>query len=176
MFLEKYGSLALYDEHLKKRFIIDHIQLEFDKTDGWTLMGISEKEDGTLYDHDYFCIHDDIFDRIRSTHQDRNILWKFISNEPNEDEYHSEATQINNYKIQNKKRTANKYSTKHTLQRKSQKIVDYSKNSFDDFRVMIVDPPPKLNSDESDVISICYGLLMENKSDEVISKILLTRI
>ena len=34
MFLEKYGSLSLYDEDLEKRFIIDHEQLEFDKTDG----------------------------------------------------------------------------------------------------------------------------------------------
>ena len=58
MFLEKYGSLDLYDEHLKKRFIIDHVQLEFDQTDGWTLIGILEKEDRTLYDHEYFCIHD----------------------------------------------------------------------------------------------------------------------
>ena len=27
MFLEKYGSLALYDEYMEKRFIIDHEQL-----------------------------------------------------------------------------------------------------------------------------------------------------
>ena len=31
MFLEKYGSLALYDEDLEKRIIIDHEKLEFDK-------------------------------------------------------------------------------------------------------------------------------------------------
>ena len=43
-------------------------------------------------DHDYFCIHDDLFDRIQSPHQDRNILRKFISNEPNENESQSEAT------------------------------------------------------------------------------------
>ena len=121
MFLAKYGSLDIYDEDLKKRFIIDHEQLQFDKTDGWNLIGIPEKEDGTLSDHEYFCIHDDLFDRIQSTRQDRNILWRFILNEPNEDEYQSEATEINNDKIQNKKRTANKYSTKHTLQRKRQK-------------------------------------------------------
>ena len=85
-FLAKYGSLALYDENMEKRFIIDHKKLQSDKTDGWTLIGIPEKEDGTLSDHDYFCIHDDLFDRIKSTHQNRNILWKFISNETNEDE------------------------------------------------------------------------------------------
>ena len=64
MFLEKYGSLALYDECPKNIFITDHEQLEFDKTDGWTLIGIHDKEDGTLSDHEYFCIHDDLFDII----------------------------------------------------------------------------------------------------------------
>ena len=58
MFLAKYGSLALYDEDLEKRFIIDHEQLQFDKTDGWTLIGLPEEEDGTLSDLEYFCIHD----------------------------------------------------------------------------------------------------------------------
>ena len=48
------------------------------------LIGIPEKPDGTLSYHDYFCIHDDLFDRIQSTYKDRTILWKFISNEPNE--------------------------------------------------------------------------------------------
>ena len=43
MFLEKYGNMALYDEDLKKIFIIDHKKLQFDTTDGWTLIGIPEK-------------------------------------------------------------------------------------------------------------------------------------
>ena len=84
MFLAKYVSLDLYYEYMKKRFIIDHEILEISKTDGWTLIGITEKEDGTLSDNEYFFIHDDIFDKIQSNHQDRNILWKFISNEKNE--------------------------------------------------------------------------------------------
>ena len=109
-----------------------------------------------MSDHKYFCIHDDIFDKIISTNQDSNILWRFISNEPNEDEYHSEATEIHNKKIQNKKRTANKYSNKHTLQIKRKKSIDFRKNSSDYFRVMIVDPPPKFNRDESDALSIFY--------------------
>ena len=71
--------------------------------------------------HKYFYIHDDLFDIIQSTHQDINMLWSFISNEPNEDESKSEATEIHNEKIQNKKRTDNKYSTNNNLQRKRQK-------------------------------------------------------
>ena len=47
----KYGSLDLYDKDVKKRFIIDHKQLQYDKTDGCTLIGITEKEDGTFSDH-----------------------------------------------------------------------------------------------------------------------------
>ena len=74
MFLAKYGSLDLYDEDLEKRFIIDHEQLQFDKADGWTLIGIPEKEYGSLSDHDHFCIHDDLFDIIKSTDQNQNTL------------------------------------------------------------------------------------------------------
>ena len=59
-----------------------------------------------MYDHEYFCIHDDLFDIFQSTHQDRNVLWRFISNEPNEDESQSEVTEIQNDNIQNNKRTA----------------------------------------------------------------------
>ena len=80
MFLAKYGSLALYDEDLEKRFIIDHEQLKFDKTDGWTLIEIPEKEDGAFSDHEYLCIHDDLFDRIKSADQDQNFLWGFSYN------------------------------------------------------------------------------------------------
>ena len=131
MFLAKYGSLALYDVDLEKRFIIDHKQLQFDKTNEWTLIGLPEKEDGTLSDHDYFCIHDDMFDRIKSTHQDQSFLWEFSYNEITEDESQSEAIETHNDKIQNKKRRATKYSTKHTLQKKRQKPVAYMENSFD---------------------------------------------
>ena len=73
--------MALYDVDLEKIFITDHEQLQFDKTDGQTLIGIPEKEDGTLSDHEYFWIHDDLFDRIKSTHQDQIFLWKFSYNE-----------------------------------------------------------------------------------------------
>ena len=91
------------------------------KNVGWTLIGIPEKPDETFPDHEYLCISDDLFDRIQPTHQDRNIMWKFISNEPNENEYHSEATEIQEDEVQSKKRSTTKYSTKHTLHRKRQK-------------------------------------------------------
>ena len=176
MFLAKYWSLALYDDDPEKIFIIDHEQLQFDKTDGWNLIGIPEKEDGSLSDHKYFCIHDDLFDRIKLTDKDQNFLWKISFNELTEDESHSEATETQNDKIQNKKRSATKYSTKHTLQRKRQKPVDYRKNSLDDFRLMIVDPHPKLDSDELELLSNCYGQSMKNEPNEHIAKRVLTHL
>ena len=125
------------------------------------MIGIIEKEDESLSDHDYFCIHDDMFERIKSTDQDQTFFWKFSYNEITEDESQSEAIGTQNYKIQNKKRSANKYSTKHTLQRKRQKQVDYRDNSLDDFSLMIVDPHPKLHIDELEVLSKCYGQAMK---------------
>ena len=35
------------------------------------LIVIPEKPDGTLVDHEYFCIHDDLCGRTQSTHQDK---------------------------------------------------------------------------------------------------------
>ena len=106
-------------------------------------------------DHEYFCIHDDLFDRIKSTHQDQTFLWKFSYNEITEDESQSEAIETHNDMIQNKNMRATKYSTKHTLQRKRQKIVDSMENSFDDFRLMIVDPHPKLHIGDLVILSKC---------------------
>ena len=145
IFLEKYGSLDLYDEDLKKIFIIDHKQLQSDKNSGWTLIGIPDKPDGTLSDHEYLGIHYDLFDIIKSSHQDRNIMWKFILNEPNVKKSQSESTKIYDDKIQNKKRSITKKLTKHTLKRRREKTVDYREKSFYYFRLIILDPSPKLD-------------------------------
>ena len=67
MFSEKYSSLALYDEDMEKIFIIEHEQLQFDKNERLALPGIHKKHGGTLTDHEYIFIYDDIFDRIQST-------------------------------------------------------------------------------------------------------------
>ena len=118
MFLAKYGSLDIYDEDIEKLFIIDHKQLQFDTKYEWTLIGIPEKPDGTLVNHKYFCIHDYLFDIIQSTHHNKNIIWDYISNEPNKNESQSEITEICDDKIQTKKRGITKKPTKHTLHRK----------------------------------------------------------
>ena len=41
---------------------------------------------------------------------------------------------------------------------------------------MLVDPPQKLNSEESDIISSCFGTSIENQSNEVMSNTVLTNI
>ena len=86
------------------------------------LIGITGKPDGTFSDHEYFCIHDDLFGRVQSTRQDKNIMWKFISNEPNKNEYQSESTEIHDDKIQNKKRSATKTKPNVLFKERGKKI------------------------------------------------------
>ena len=99
-----------------------------------------------------------------------------FSNEPNDNESHSEVTEICDDKIQNKKSSINKKSINHTLQRKRQKTVDYRNNSFEKFRLMIVDPLQKLYSEEWNVLPSYFGISSEKQSNEVIFKILLTHL
>ena len=97
-----------------------HEQLQFDKNYGRDLIGIPKKPDGNLVDREYFCIHDGIFDRIQSTLQNKTIMWKFISNEPNENEYHSKSTEICDNKIQYKKRSiAKKINQSYSSEKKA---------------------------------------------------------
>ena len=98
------------------------------------------------------------------------FLWKFSFNELNEDESQSEATEKHNDKIQNKKRTTKTYLTKHNIQRKRQKPVDYRNNSFGDFRLMIIYPHPKLDSDGLELLYNWYGHPMKNQSNEDIPR------
>ena len=69
----------------------------------------------------FWCIHDDLFYIIHPTHQDKNIMWKFISNKQNKNGSQSEATEIRDDNIQNKKRIITKKPTNYNLQRNRQK-------------------------------------------------------
>ena len=71
MFRVKHVSLPLYDEDLDKRIIIDQKQLQLDKNYGSNLFVICDKPGCSLSDRETFCIHDNIFYRIQSTHQDK---------------------------------------------------------------------------------------------------------
>ena len=54
MFLEKYVSLAPYYEDVKRIFVIDHEELQFDKNDGCTLIVLPDEPNGLMSDHKYF--------------------------------------------------------------------------------------------------------------------------
>ena len=77
MSLEKYGSLALYDEYVKIIFIIDHEELQFDKNIGWTLIVIPYEPNGSMSDRDIFFIHDDLLVGIKWTHKEMNYWYYF---------------------------------------------------------------------------------------------------
>ena len=81
-FLAKYGGLYLYDIDMEKRYSIDDKEIHFVKGDGYALIGNLDHLYGTSTDHEYFCIHDDLFDRILETDQNYNIILKVIHKEP----------------------------------------------------------------------------------------------
>ena len=79
-------------------------------------------------DHEYIFIRDDIFDRTKSSHQDKNNMWKFISHEPNEIEYHSEETDTCDDRIQNKKGVLPKNQPIMLFRERGKKVLTIKKN------------------------------------------------
>ena len=60
-FLAKYGGLSPYDIDMEKRYSIDDKEIRFVKGYGYALIGNPYHPDGTSIDHEYFCIHYDLF-------------------------------------------------------------------------------------------------------------------
>ena len=77
-FLAKYGGLYLYDIDTQKRYSIDDKEIHLVKGYGYALIGNPGFPDGSSTDHEYFCIHDDLFDRILATEQDSDITLNLI--------------------------------------------------------------------------------------------------
>ena len=63
-FLAKHGGMSLYDIDFGKRYSIDGEDIHFVKSKVYALIGNPDHPDGTSTDHEYFCIHDDLFKRI----------------------------------------------------------------------------------------------------------------
>ena len=80
-FLAKYGGLSLYDIDMEKRYSIDDKEIHFVKVDGYALLGNLDHPDGSSTDHEYFCIHNNLFDRILETEQDYYITLNVIHRE-----------------------------------------------------------------------------------------------
>ena len=77
-FLAKYGGLSLYKIDTEKRYSIDDKEIHFVKGDGYALIGNPDNPDGSSTDHEYFCIHENLFDRILETDQDYDITLNVI--------------------------------------------------------------------------------------------------
>ena len=80
-FLAKYGGLYLYYIDTEKRYSIDDKEIHFVKGGGYALIGNPDHPDGSSTDHEYFCIHDNLFDRILETEQDLDITLNVIHRE-----------------------------------------------------------------------------------------------
>ena len=98
----------MYNEYLKKYPSFTMKIMNLIKNLGQGLIVIPEEPNVYLSDHEYFCIHDIIFDRIKSTHKDKNISLNIISKEPNENHSYCDATDIRDDNICKKKKTLSK--------------------------------------------------------------------
>ena len=54
--MAKYGGLDIYYEHLKKRYTIDHEDIQFVKNKGCALIGLTDEPDGSSTDYENFSI------------------------------------------------------------------------------------------------------------------------
>ena len=72
-------------------------------------------------------------------------MWKFISNKPNENEYHSETTEKHDENIQKSEEGYFQKINQAYSSEKETKKVDYREKSFEDSRLMVLDPTPKLD-------------------------------
>ena len=79
--MAKYGGLSLYDIGMDNRYSIDDKDINFIKGDGYALIGNPDHPYGTSTDHEYSCIHDDLFDIILETDKISDITLKVIHKE-----------------------------------------------------------------------------------------------
>ena len=67
IFLEKYSCLSPYDIDLMKVYTIDNEDIRFGGKVGYDLIGNSDHPGASSSFHQYFLIHDDMFDIILAT-------------------------------------------------------------------------------------------------------------
>ena len=172
-FLAKYGGLSLYDIDTEKRYSIDDKEIHFVKGEGYALIGNPDIPDGSLTDHEYFCIHEDLFDRILATDQDSDISLNLIHRET--------SLPLINFKSSGQKSERGNMSEKviprHQIQRKRRKKMhDYSQKSIDDFELVLVTPFPKVTDQEKKSVRNCFAASSQDQSIENTSKIILAHV
>ena len=138
------------------------------------MIGNPDHPDGSSTDHEYFCIHDNLFDRILETDQDSDITLNVIHKE----------TSLSSINVKRSNSRSEKYSMsemvtpRHQLQRKRRKkIHDYSQKSINDFELVLVKPSPKLTDQEKKDVRNCFNAssqdkCIENKTNRILTHVL----
>ena len=116
-FLEKYGGIFLYDIDFEKIYYIDDEEIHFIKGYVYALIGNPYNPYGTSTHHEYFIIHDDLFDIILETDQNPYIALKVIHKDVSLPSINDNGT-YSSSKLRNRSEF---FSTHHQLQRKRQK-------------------------------------------------------
>ena len=80
-FLAKYVGLSTCDIDTDKRYSIDEKEIHLVKGERYALIGHPDFLYGSSTDHEYFCFHEDLFDRILATDQDSDISLNLIHRE-----------------------------------------------------------------------------------------------
>ena len=145
LFLAKYGGLYIFDIDTEKRYFIDDKGIHFVEGYGYALIGNLDHPDVTSTDHEYFCIHDDLFNRILESDQNSDIKLKAIHKEQS---FSSINVKISN-SISDKNSMSEMVTPSHQLQKKCKKKVhDYSQKLINDFKLLIVNPLTNLTDQE----------------------------
>ena len=72
----------MYDIDFGERYYIDDEEIHHVKGYGYASIGNPYHPDVTSTDHEYFCIHGDLFDRISENDQNYHIILQTIHKEP----------------------------------------------------------------------------------------------
>ena len=118
--MAKYGCLSLYDIDIEEIYAIDDEDIYFVNKYESSLIGNPDHIDGTSTDHEYFLIHDDLFDRILSSNHNTDMTLKFIPKD-------ALLTSINDssiYSISNLRKRSEIVSPRHIPKRKRHKTVN----------------------------------------------------
>ena len=78
-FLEKYCCLSINDIDVERRYYLGDEDIKFIKKYGQDLFDNPDNPDGTSTDHEYFLIHDDLFDIDLATDHNSDIVLNVIN-------------------------------------------------------------------------------------------------
>ena len=138
-FLDKYGGISLYDIDIEMRYTIEDEYINFIKEGIYDLIGNPDNPDGTSTDHEYYIIHDDLFEIVLETNHNSDIVSKVIYKYVSLPSINFSST-YSRSKLSNRSKII---SPCHKLDIKYRKGYMISHNCFDDFKLIVVNPPPK---------------------------------